>query len=456
MDDNSSRARQSAAGQLQETGRAADKRIWAIAGPAILSNITVASIGLVDSWAVGQVPDAAELAGLALGAYGLSSFGWALSFLRMGTTGLVAQASGAGKPAKLVRTVLRATILGALFGLILLAIKGPAVTAVLWALSADGPARDVGESYMAIRLWAAPFFLVKMAVMGMLIGLQRTDIALYLEVGVNALNVALTVLFVLILCLGAEGAAYGSLIAESAAGIAALVILVVFLRPRVLLRAVKSASLWRMAAFMSLIKVNGYLFARTLVLIVGFGLFVSGAEDLGTVTLAACQIMLNFYVLQALTLDALAYAAEALVGEAIGARSRRWMRFWVVRTSAWALGFGLVYMLGFAVAGEALFHIFTSQADVRAAAQPLYLWIALTPPIAVACYQFDGVFIGAAQPKPMFITMLIALSAMQLLIWGLVPSYGVSGLCAAFLGFFAVRGIGLIAVYPALERRMTP
>ncbi|MEM6683566.1 MAG: MATE family efflux transporter, partial [Pseudomonadota bacterium] len=130
------------------------------------------------------------------------------------------------------------------------------------------------------------------------------------------------------------------------------------------------------------------------------------------------------------------------------------MRFWVVRSSLWAFGFGLLYLLGFSLAGEWLFHIFTSDAQVRAAAQPLYLWIALTPPIAVACYQLDGVFIGAAQARPMFTTMLVSLAGMQALIWSFMPAYGVSGLCAAFLGFFAMRGLGLIAAYPAMERRV--
>ncbi|MEM9879944.1 MAG: MATE family efflux transporter [Pseudomonadota bacterium] len=432
----------------------ADQRIWAIAGPAILSNITVASIGLVDSWAVGQVPGAAELAGLALGAYGLSSFGWALSFLRMGTTGLVAQARGARRTRQIMRILLRSAILAGLFGIFLWVIKSPASEAMLWALGAQGAERDIAAAYITIRLWAAPFILLKMAVIGLLIGLQRTDVALGLEVSVNAVNLALTTWFVLGLNMGAVGAAIASLIAESLAGIAALMLATKALRLQLLRKMLMSAALWHIGAFTDILKVNGYLFARTLILILGFGLFLANAQKMGTATLAACHILLNFYVLQALTLDGIAYAAEALVGEAIGAGSRQQMRFWVVRSSLWAFGFGLLYLLGFSLAGEWLFHIFTSDAQVRAAAQPLYLWIALTPPVAVACYQLDGVFIGAAQARPMFTTMLVSLAGMQALIWSFMPAYGVSGLCAAFLGFFAMRGLGLIAAYPAMERRV--
>lgn len=433
-----------------------DARIWAIAGPAIVSNVTVASIGLVDSWAIGHLPDAAQLAGLALGAYGMSMLLWSLGFLRMGTTGLVAQARGAKQSQRLLRITLRAVILGVALGAVLVAVKVPAVHTILSVLGADGAERIAAQDYLTIRLWAAPFFLIKIAVVGYLIGIQRTDIALYLEVGVNLLNAVVTIGFVTILNFGVAGAAYGSLIAEICAGLAALGVLMVGLRPALLGRALKKRALWRVQAFAALLKVNSYIFLRTVLLIIGFGLFVAEAENLGTLTLAACHIMLNFYVLQALTLDALAYAAEALVGEAIGQRSRRAMRAWVVRTSLWAFGVGLVYLAAFGFGGEALFHLFTDQPGVREAAKPLYLWIAITPPIAVWCYQFDGVFIGAARARPMFTTMVIAVALMQLLIWWLVPLYGIHGLCAAFLAFFAARGFGLALVYMPLERELTP
>lgn len=433
-----------------------DRRIWAIAGPAIISNVTVASIGLVDSWAIGHLPDPVQLAGLALGAYGMSMLLWSLGFLRMGTTGLVAQALGARQTHRLLRITLRAVILGAAIGLIIIALKAPTAQTILTLIGADGAERAVGARYLSIRLWAAPFFLMKIAVVGYLIGIQRTDIALYLEVGVNAVNVALTVLFVMALDYGVAGAAYGSLIAEICAGLAAIGVLVSGLRPGLIKCALGKRALWRLAAYIALLKVNGFLFARTVLLIVAFGLFIAQAENLGTTTLAACHILLNFYVLQALTLDALAYAAEALVGEAIGAKSRTAMRAWVQRTSLWAFAVGLGYLALFSLGGQWLFHSFTDQPGVRAAAEPLYLWIAVTPPIAVWCYQFDGVFIGAAKAAPMFHTMLIALAGMQLLIWWLVPVYGVTGLCAAFLAFFALRGLGLAAAYLPLERAVTP
>lgn len=434
----------------------ADRRIWAIAGPAIISNVTVASIGLVDSWAIGHLPDPAQLAGLALGAYGMSMLLWSLGFLRMGTTGQVAQALGGRQSQRLLRCVLRAVILGAAMGLIILALKGPAAEAILSLLGADGAERSAGAVYLNIRLWAAPMFLIKIAVVGYLIGIQRTDIALYLEVGVNALNVALTVFFVMGLELGVEGAAYGSLIAELCAGLAAMLILLIGLRPALLGRALRKAALWRVGPFIRLLQVNGFLFARTVLLIAGFGLFIAEAENLGTLTLAACHILLNFYVLQALTLDALAYAAEALVGEAVGAKARSEMRAWVARTSLWAFAVGLGYCALFALGGEWLFHTFTDQPGVREAAKPLYLWIAITPPIAVWCYQFDGIFIGTARAAPMFYTMAIALAGMQALIWWWVPLYGVSGLCAAFLAFFALRGLGLALAYLPMERSVIP
>lgn len=438
--------------QRQPIASQPDRRIWLIAGPAIVSNVTTASIALVDSWAVGHLPDPAALAGLALGAYGVSMLQWSLGFLRMGTTGLIAQASGAQQSKRLTRIAVRAAVLGVLLGLVLVLLKAPLTYAVLEVLGADGPKRIAGESYLSIRLWAAPFFLAKIAVIGFLIGVQRTDIALYVEAGINIVNAALTVLLVTYLEYGVAGAATASLIAEVLGGIAAVVILAAALRPSLVAALLRQKLFWRLGGFVRLLQVNGWLFIRTVALIAGFGLYVAQAETLGTATLAACHIVLNFYVLQALTLDALAYAAEALVGEAIGRRSRQEMRYWVLRTSAWAMGVSLVYLGVFAAFGQPLLHMFTDQLTVRAAAQPLYLWIALTPPIAVWCYQFDGIFIGAARAKPMFWTMLAALAGFYALCLWLVPLYGASGLCAAFLAFFGLRGLGLALAYLPMER----
>ncbi|MEM7568905.1 MAG: MATE family efflux transporter [Pseudomonadota bacterium] len=433
-----------------------DRRIWAIAGPAIVSNVTAASIGLVDSWAVGHLPNAEALAGLAIGAYGISMLHWSLGFLRMGTTGLIAQTHGARQTRRLTRIAVRAALLGVFLGLALVALKAPLTQMVLALLDADGAVQAAGKTYLSIRLWSSPFFLIKVAVIGLLIGLQRTDVALYIEAGVNLLNAGLTVLLVTGLGYGVAGAAWGSLIAEIAGGLAAGAILIAFLRPTLIAALLRAGRFWRWQAFVQLLAVNGWLFVRTVLLIAGFGLYLAQAETLGPATLAACHIVLNFYVLQALTLDALAYAAEALVGEAIGQGSRQAMRFWTVRTSYWALALSLLYMTVFALLGEPLLHFFTDQPSVRAAAQPLYLWIALTPPVAVWCYQFDGIFIGAARAQPMFWTMGAALGIFYALSLWWVPAYGASGLCAAFLAFFGLRGLGLALAYVPMERAVTP
>ncbi|MEM9287742.1 MAG: MATE family efflux transporter [Pseudomonadota bacterium] len=431
-----------------------DGRIWAIAGPAIVSNVTTASIGLVDSWAVGHLPEEAALAGLALGAYGMSMLAWALSFLRMGTTGLVAQAAGAGQARRAAEVVVRATIIGLGLGGLLLLAKGPLIEGALTVLGASGPEEDIAKTYAGIRLWGVPLILAKMAVLGLLIGRQRTDIALFLEAFVNISNAVLTLLFVTILSLGVPGAAWASLIAEVSGGLLSLAILVAALRPGLLGIMLRQRRLWRWQAFAALFRLNGALFIRTLLLIAGFGLFLNVAGDIGTVTLAACHIVLNFYVLQALTLDALAYAAEALVGEAIGRDSREEMRAWVIRTTLWAVALSLLYFGVFGAFGRPLFHLFTDQAAVRAAAEPLYIWIALTPPIAIWCYQLDGIFVGAARAKPMMWTMAAALIGFYALTQWLVPIKGSAGLCAAFLSFFGLRGLGLIAAYLPMEKSL--
>ncbi len=429
-----------------------DRIIWAIAGPAILSNTSTSLVGLVDTWAIGHLPEAAMLAGLAAAAYVVSLIFWSFGFLRMGTTGLIAQAYGAKAMQRLVRILFRSLVLGIVIGLMVVAVKGPLATGALSLLGVAGRTESAAQIYLDIRLWGAPLVLMRFAVIGMLIALQRTVIALYLELFLNLLNAALTILLVVGLDMGVAGAATGSLIAETLAGLAAISVALFMFRPRLAVRVMAQRAFWRLASFGALLAINFYIFIRTVALIGAFGLFTAISAHFGPLTLAANHVLLTFVTLISLGLDAMAYAAEALVGEAVGAKSRTNIRYWSKRTGLWALVMSVGYALAFFVFGRDLIAVFTDIPAVREAAEPVLIWMQLLPLFAVWSYQFDGIFIGATRGRDMMATMVIALLVFAGLLVLLTPDYGNNGLWVAFLGFFAARGIGLAARYPALEK----
>ncbi|GAB4153902.1 MAG: MATE family efflux transporter [Sphingomonadales bacterium] len=430
-----------------------DWRIWRIAGPAILSNSSAGMVGLVDTWAIGHLPVVAALASLAVTAFIFAALFWTMGFLRMSATGLTAQAHGAAMRGRMTRVVARSLILALAIGLLLLAVKDLFADWVLAAMRVEDQAADYARLYLSIRLYSLPFALIKLVVIGYLIGTQRAATAMALELLLNVLNAALTAWFVAGLGWGVAGAAAASLIAEAAAGLAAAAVLLIHIPPRLLRHALRQPGFWRLARFRALLGINGYLFLRAVMLLSAFGLFLRLASGQGETVLAATHVLLQFHFLATLGLDGIAYAAEALVGAAVGARNRPGFRYWALRTSLWAAAMAVLYSLLFWGAGEAIIGLFTDHASVRAAAGDGLLWLALLPIVAVWSYQLDGIFIGATAAKTMMWMMVLTLAVFAILAPTLTRAYGIDGLWAAFLLFTALRAITLGAAYPALERR---
>lgn len=418
------------------------------------SNISAASVGLVDSWAVGHLDNPLDLAGLALAAIIMSLLLWSLGFLRMGTTGMVAQDFGARQRGRLYRTLMQALMLAVLLGAVLLLFAWP-LSDLLLSFMADGALeKRIAHSYLDIRLWAIPAVLIKLVAVGALIGLQRAKTALALEVFLNVSNAILTVIFVAYLGFGIEGAAAASLIAEGSAGFAAVIALLTVFHHRLAKKVVVFKSFWQVQSFARILSVNGYLFLRTIFLVTAFGLFVGVGDHLGADIVAGNHVLLNFITLVSLGLDGMAYAAEALVGEAVGAKSRSNLSYWVKRTHFWAVLLAVIYTVIFALWGEAIVNVFTDHQTIRVEAYDVLIWLTILPVIAVWGYQYDGIFIGATAAKEMLITMILAFALYSVLLVITVPHFGNHGLWFAFLVMFAVRGLGQAAIWPRVMKNI--
>ena len=421
-------------------------RVLRIAAPIVISNATVPLLGAVDTAVVGQMGLAAPIGAVGLGAVVLATFYWIFGFLRMGTTGLAAQAQGAGDLPARNAVLIRALMIGLAAGALFIAVQG----ALFWAAFRVAPASDQVEAlardYLRLRIWGAPATIALYAVTGWLIALERTRGVLLLQLWMNGLNIGLDLWFVLGLGWGVQGVAMATLIAEWS-GLA----LGLWLCRDGLVRA--GLRLWDGAALRRMASVNGDIMLRSVLLQGSFTAFVIFGAGLGDVTLAANQVLLQFLEITAYALDGFAFAAEALVGQAVGARSRDSLRATVRIAFQWGIGGAALLSIGFALLGPLIIDTMTSAPEVRAEARLFLWWLAAAPLIGVASWIYDGLFIGATATRQMRNAMVLCVGLYALSLTVLLPGFGNHGLWAALMLLNALRGLTLGWLWPSVARR---
>jgi len=423
--------------------------VLAIAAPIMLSNLSTPLLGMVDTAVVGQVPDPAYIGAVALGALVFNFVFWGFGFLRMGTTGLTAQALGAADGAELRASLGRAALIAIAVGAGLVMLQWPIRELAFAALEGSAKVESMARRYFDIRIWAAPATLLNYALLGWFIGLGRARVALVLQLVLNLTNMGLDVVLVLGLHLGVEGVALGTLFAEMVAAAAGLLIAARQLgrlggrwdRARLLVRDRLRRTL----------AVNGDIMIRSFSLIVAFVWFMAQGAKQGDTILAANALLMHFIGIAAFFLDGLAFAAEALVGRAVGAADRAALLSAARISSGWALGFALAACGLFALVGSAAIDLLTVDDSVRAAARTYLPWATLAPLAGVWCFQLDGIFIGATRTAQMRNAMLLALAVFLVAWWALTP-FGNHGLWAALYVLYAARALTLLHALPALIR----
>ena len=430
---------------------ATSRRILALALPATLANVTTPLLGFVGAAVIGRLGYAASLGAIALGAVAFDAIFWSFGGLRMATAGLTAQAVGSGDQAEVDRVLARALAAGTLAGLVLVILQWPIALAV-YAVTGASPQVVAGLStYFHIRIFAAPFTLANYAILGSTTGRGRTDLGLAIQVAINLTNIVLTLFFVLGLQVGIVGAAWSALIADAAGTVLGLAISR-WLGSRVF--AVPLAAVLDAAPLVRTLKVNADIMIRTLALVAGITLFSALGARQGDVTLAANAVLWNLFLIGGFFLDGFATAAEALCGQAVGARDENDFAAAARLSLFWCLGFGVgVALLFLAIGGPFIDSVSTNEA-VRAAARADLLPAALAPFVAALPFAYDGIYIGATWTRAMRNLMLGALTAYALTLIALqFFAPGNRSLWLAFLSFLAARGIGQALAFPGLKRR---
>lgn len=417
------------------------RQVLALALPMLLSNLTVPLLGLVDTWVIGHLDSPSLLGGVAIGATLINLTWWVLGFLRMSTTGLTAQALGAGDEHEMRLLLGRGLLLACLLAALLLIGKTPLVAVALGLSGASAEVQHYAAEYLTIRLWGAPAALCNLVVLGWLLGRHYARGPMWLLIAGNVFNIVLDLLLVQGLGWQVKGVAIASLLADYAT-LSLGIWLVHRLVPLPVLWRCWRSGLMVLAPYRRLIALNRDIFIRALCLQLCFAFMAFQGARLGDVVVAANAILLNFLMLLSYGLDGFAYAAEAMVGRAVGARSRYGLRVALRDALGWALVVALMATLLFAIGGEWMVTSMTSMDTVVREACRYLPWLVAMPLLSVWCYLFDGVFIGATRVREMRDTMLMAVLLGYLPVWWWWQGAGNGALWGALAALMVGRGLG--------------
>ena len=424
-----------------------NQKIFALSWPIILSNISVPLLGLVDTAVLGHLSSADYLAAVALGASLFSFLFWGFGFLRMGTTGVVAQAAGQQNWAQVVRLLQQGIVLALAVASLLLMAQPWLIELGLALLTDNQGLQQLAGQYARVRIWAAPAVLINYVLLGWFLAQQNSRFSFYMLVLGNSVNIVLDLWFVLGLGWDVKGVALASLLADYlvllvGGYLAWCHILCLQIDYPDKLRGQLRVSLGRFSDYQTLLKVNHQLLVRTWVLLFGMAFFTAQGARLGADVLAANAILLQMVMFVSYALDGLAHSAEALVGQSTGAKRIDELKAIVSRSLLLSLLAAGFFSVCYGLFGVSLASLMTDLPEVLLLVDQYLLWVVLIPIFAAASYLFDGVYIGLTRADVMRNTTVFA-TGLYLLVWYLSQGLGNQGLWFAFTLFALLRSLGL-------------
>jgi len=431
------------------------RHIWSISWPIFLANVTVPLVGAIDTAMMGRLPDPSYIGGVALGSLVFNFLYFGLGFLRMGTTGLVAQAHGANDESEIENLLIRSIFIALVIGFAILLLKPLILVVTEKLLTASDAVEVLMHSYVDIRLFATPAALANMALLGCLFGRQQMQLCMVQIIVVSLGNLGLNILFVVGFGMAIEGVALASVLAQWF-GFAFTLGLIGWqwrdMLRGVLGRVISAKSTWfDMRAFGRFFILGVDLILRTLVLLGCEAILLNMAARIGDLELAAVQLIMVIFGMIAFALDGYAHAVEALVGEAIGRKDKQMMHIVVRRTNVMAGGSSLLISLVVLVGATPILMALTNQAELIELTLQYWHWVVVLPIASFLAFQMDGVFIGATRGRDMRNAMFVAAFVFGLMVW-LARPYGLAGLLGAFTLYLAMRGVTLWMLMPRVYR----
>ncbi|MDP4547906.1 MATE family efflux transporter [Marinobacter sp. MDS2] len=419
---------------------ATDQRLWLLAWPLMLTNLTVPLLGLVDTAVLGHLDNPEYLGAVAVGANLFSILYWTFGFMRMGTTGLAAQAWGQRDSFAQVALLLRSLMLAVGIGLLLILFHQPLIALGLHLMNPSPSVAELAAEYASIRIWSAPAVLCQYTLVGWLIGTQYPRGPMVMLIIANGINIILDIFFVTVLGWNSRGVAMATVLAEYGATAIGFAI--------VLKRMPDGQTLTKelfgqLSDYLRILQVNRFIMVRTIALLLVLAFFTAQGARQGDIILAANAVLITFLLVISNALDGFANAAEALIGEAIGKGNKA--RFKTVFSSAlrWSIWGALLLTIAFVLGGRWLISLLTDIEGVQFTAWQYLPWLWLLPFAAVWGFLLDGVFIGATRAREMQNTMLFSAIGVFLPVWWLTTGLGNHGLWLSLISLMLARAVSM-------------
>ncbi len=414
-----------------------NKRILGLAVPSIISNITVPLLGLVDVSIVGHLGSATYIGAIAVGGMLFSMIYWIFGFLRMGTSGLTAQAYGRRDLAEVILSFVRSVGIAFGLGLLLILLQYPILKIAFTLIDTTPAIKELASLYFRICIWGAPAVLGLYSFAGWFVGMQNSRFPMYIAITQNVVNIAASLFFVFVWNRGVAGVAMGTLVAQYAGLQMALLLWYGYYRR--LWPKLNWKMLTDYEAMRSFFILNRDIFFRTLCLVAVTTYFTSRGAEQGDVILAVNTLLMQLFTLYSYIMDGFAYAGEALTGRYVGAHNRTDLERMIRALFAWGIGLALTFTLLYGIGGSSFLGLLTNEREVLNASSDYFYWV-LAIPLAAACL-WDGIYIGATASRQMLYSMLVASASFFLLQGLLQQQMGNHALWMAFIVYLFLRGL---------------
>lgn len=422
-----------------------DRRILRIAIPAIVSNITVPLLGLVDVAIVGHLGSAAYIGAIAVGGMLFNVMYWLFGFLRMGTSGMTSQKLGARDLCGSLQLLVRSVVVAVSIAFCLILFQRPILSLAFSLMRPTASVASYAATYFHILIWGAPAMLVQFSLTGWFIGMQNSRLPMLVAVAQNLVNIVTSLCLVMLFDMKVEGVALGTLIAQYAGLLVSFILWgAVYGRLR---RHFLFEGLWNKSEIMRFLSVNRDIFLRTLCLVAVMLFFTSAGSWQGETVLAVNTILMQFYMIFSYFMDGFAYAGEALGGKAFGACNKVLLSSTLRRIFLWGGVLTILFTLLYGVGGQSFPSLLTNEQTVVLAAANYRFWVLLLPVSGVAAFVWDGVYIGCTKTRGMLLSMFFAAITFFAVYFSLRCTLGNHALWLAFILYMAVRGIVQTAIW---------
>ena len=436
-----------------------DKEILSIALPSIVSNITVPLLGLVDVAITGHLGAAAYIGAIALGGMIFNLVYWIFGFLRMGTSGLTAQAYGKKSPyggnlGGLLLWLFRSQVIGWGIALALLLLQWPIRELALLIMQPTDEVRSLTVTYYNICVWGAPATLGLFGLNGWFIGMQNSRMPMVIAITQNLVNILASLCFVFGLGMKVEGVAMGTLIAQWCGYLMGCLLCMKFYGIQVSKAMASFKGIFEREPMLRFFEVNRDIFFRTVCMVCVMMFFTSAGSWQGEVVLAVNTLLMQLFLMVSYVMDGFANAGEALSGKYFGAGNRQSLQTTVRHIFIWGVSLAVAFTVVYVVGGKPFLGLLTDEPSVVTASSDFVWWAYLMPLISMAAFMWDGIFIGLTASRQMLQSMFVAAVTFFVLYYLLQPSLGNHGLWAAFLGFLFVRGLVQTIICPSMRRQI--